>query len=271
MGNNNSISPEEKYCESIECPICLEEHTKYITLNCGHKFDYYCIQMHLYTKFIAKEKLNCPYCRVPICKKNINDLWNKWIIIDYKSDFFSKNIILNINKYLKLTKINKIEYNTDINFNTILMPLFFGKPAFLITPVVNDSNVLYNDKVVELSHLLSKYKTEHGETLENYNFIMDCYITDKKWRNFLTKINKLFKMNTFVNSDYNEKLKYSEYKIRLYINNVNNIKTLDNYYGSLDNKLHYYKNRKFKCIFKMFLIKNEYDFYLVNELHSIIY
>lgn len=274
MGNNNSICPAEKYCESIECPICLEDQSKYITLNCGHKFDYYCIQMHLYTKFLSAMDINCPYCRTPVSKKDVYNLWNKWIIINYKDDIFSKNIILNINNNLKFTKINEIEYNTDINLNTILMPIFHGKPIFLFSPIINDSNVLYNDKVVQLSYLLSKYKTEYGETLENYNFIMDCYITDKKWKKFLLKIKKCLNVEDIQKKpdvDFIEKLKYSEYKIRLYINNINNIKTLDNYYGRLDNKLHYFKNRKFRCVFKMFFIKNEYDFYLVNELHSIIY
>ena len=160
--------------------------------------------------------------------------------------------------------------------NKILIPLFDGKPIFLFSPVINDSNVLYNDKTVQLSHLLSNYKTEYGENLEKYNFIMDCYITDKKWQKFLLKISKLLnvenmKVNLEQDLDFIEKLKYSEYKIRLYINDINNIKTLDNYYGRFDNKLHYFKNRKFRCVFKMFFIKNEYDYFLVNELHSIIY
>lgn len=270
MGNNNSICPAEKYCESIECPICLEDQSKYITLNCGHKFDYYCIQMHLYTKFLAEQKISCPYCRETICKKDINNLWNNWIILNYKDDIFSKNTVLNINKNIKFTKINEIEYNTDVNLNTILMPLFHGKPVFLFSPVINDSNVSYNDKVIGLSHLLSKYKTEYGESLEKYNFIMDCYITDKNWQKFLFKINKFLKISD-TKSDFIEKFKYAEYKIRLYINEVNNVKTLDNYNGRFDTKLHYFKNRKFRCVFKMFFIKNEYDFFLVNELHSIIY
>jgi len=271
MGNNNSICPKDKYSTSIECPICLEEKTEYITLKCGHKFDYYCIQMHLYTKFLSGMCINCPYCVTPICKKDINNLWTKWIIINYKSDIFTKNNILNINKSLKLTKINEIEYNTHMNINTILIPLYNSKPAFLITPVINDSNILYNDKVIELSYLLSKYKTEYGETLEKYNFIMDCYITDKNWKNFLIKINKLFKIHTQCDYDYIDKLNYSEYKIRLYINDINKVTTIDNYYGKHYDKLHYFKNRKFKCVFKMFFIKTDYDIFLVNELQSIIY
>ena len=160
--------------------------------------------------------------------------------------------------------------------NSIFIPLFHGKPVFLFSPVINDSNVLYDDKVIQLSHLLSKYKSEFDENLENYNFIIDCYITDKKWKKFLLKINKILgidnmKTNLEQDLDFTEKLKYSEYKIRLYINDITNVKTLDNYYGKYDNKLHYFKNRKFRCVFKMFFIKNEYDFFLVNELHSIIY
>ena len=273
MGNNNSIYPTDKYIESIECSICLENHYKYIKLKCGHKFDYYCIQMHLYTKFLEKSNLDCPFCRTPICNKNLNDIWSKWIIINYKNDIFSTNTILNINNKLKLNKLNEIEYNTDMNINTILMPLYNGKPAFLLSPIINDSIVLYNDKVIELSHLLANYQSEYGETINKYNFIMDSYITDKKWKKFLLKISKLFNFNNSYNYDYdfNEKFLYSEYKIRFYINDINNIKTIDNYNGTYYDNLHYFKNRKFKCVFKMYFIRNDYDLFLINELHSIIY
>jgi len=271
MGNNNSICPAEKYNESIECPICLENHSKYITLECGHKFDYYCIQMHLFSKYSIDADINCPYCRSDISKKLKKLIWRKWLILNYKADAYSTNYILNINNNLKCTHINDIEYTTDVSYNTIFMPLFHGKPAFLISPVINDSNVLYKDKVIELSHLFSFYKTDYGETIDKYNFILDCYITDKKWHKFLSKICKSFNIETNTNLDYLNKVNYSEYKMRFYINDINNITTIDNYNGKYYNELHYFKNRKFKCIFKMYFVKNEFDFYLINELHSIIY
>ena len=223
MGNSSSIRPIKKNCESIECPICLEDHFKYITLNCGHKFDLYCIQMHIFLKYTNNLDINCPYCRTPISKKSINKIWNDWKIINYKYAIFSKNSILNINNKLNLNNINFIEYNTDINVNNILIPLFNGKPAFLITPIINDSNILYNDNVIRLSHNLSEYKSEFNESINKYNFIMDCYITDKKWMRFLNKISKSIKNKKYnieineVNYDCLEKIKYSEYKMRLYI------------------------------------------------------
>ena len=111
--------------------------------------------MHLYTKFLAQE-INCPYCRDTYFKKRyIIKLWKKWIIINYNNDIFSKNTILNINNNLKLNNINFI-LQYDININNILLPLFHGKPVFLVTPIINDSNVLYNDKVIQLSHLFIK-------------------------------------------------------------------------------------------------------------------
>lgn len=271
MGNKNSICPQEKYGESIECPICLEEHFKYITLDCGHKFDLYCIQMHVFLKYTNNSDINCPYCRTILSKKNLNNIWNNWIIINYKCDLFSKNSILNINNNLKFNKLNKIDFITDININRVLLPIYNNKPMFLVTPVINDSNVLHNDKTIELSHLLSNYKSEYGEHFNKYNYIFDCYITDKKWNKFLEKIYKNLKIKNINCIDFNEKLEFSQYKIRLYVTDKNNVKTIDNYNGQYFNNLVYFKNRKFKCVFKMYFVKNEYNLYLINELHSIIY
>ena len=36
-------------------------------------------------KFLEKSNLDCPFCRTPICNKNLNDIWSKWIIINYKN------------------------------------------------------------------------------------------------------------------------------------------------------------------------------------------
>lgn len=271
MGNNNSICPSERFDEFIDCPICLDTHSEHISLKCGHKFDYYCIQMHIYTRYISRLEICCPYCRTEIGKKTLQKIWNNWIIINHKSDLFNNITILNIDNSLKITKMNPIKYNTDINTSTIFMPLFHDKPVFLLSPIINDSAVLYNDRVTNLSNILSLYKSEYGESLSEYKFIMDCYITDKKWLKFLTKVNKLFAINLDNDLDYCEKFKYSEYKIRLYISDTKNVKTVDNYYGNYDDKLHYFKNRKFRCVFKMFFIKNDYDFVLINELQSIVY
>lgn len=271
MGNNNSVCPAEKYLESIECPICLEETSKYLTLNCGHKFDYYCIQMCVFTKYSNNQEINCPYCREIINKKTLGMIWKKWIIINYSCDIFSKNTVLNVDRNLKISKLNEIKFNCELINNNILIPLFYGKPVFLISPIINDSNVLYNDKVIELSTLFDFYKTEYGEQVEKYKYVFDCYITDKHWSKFLQKNKKIFDIENNSNIDFIEKYEYSEYKMRFYIGDINKVKTIDNYYGRFDNRLHYFKNRKFKCVFKMYFIHNDTDFLLINELHSIIY
>jgi hypothetical protein len=271
MGNNNSVCPLSIHEKSIECPICLEKHSEYITLNCGHKFDIYCIQMYLHLKYINNELFNCPYCRTNISNSILNQLWKYWIIIKYNFNLFSNNIILDLNyDIVRFIKFNKVDCVTDININQILIPIINGKPSFILSPTINDSNVSYNDRVVELSHLLSKYNTYYGEKIDIYNFIMDCYITDGKWSKFLSKINKKF-YNIRNNIDYNIKYNYSGYKIRFYISDINKVKTIDNYNGFYDNKLHYFKNRKFKCIFKMYFVKNDYNLYLINELKAIVY
>jgi hypothetical protein len=271
MGNSSSIRPIKKSCESIECPICLEDHFKYITLNCGHKFDLYCIQMHIFLKYTNNLDIECPLCRTLISKNILNIIWNNWIIINYKFHLFSKHIILNIDNSVKINKINEIDFITDINSNKILLPICQNKPFFFVSPIINDSNVLYNDKVIELSYLLSNYTSEYEEKFNKYNYILDCYITDKRWRKFLEKIYKILKISEKNCSDFNEKFNFSEYKIRLYVTNKENVKTIDNYNGYISNDLHYFKNRKFKCVFKTYFVKNDYNFYLINELYSIIY
>ena len=271
MGNKNSICPAEKYLESIECPICLDETSKYLTLNCGHKFDHYCIQMCVFTNYSNNLEVKCPYCRNSIDKKTMSKIWKNWVIVNYTCDMFSKNTIVNIDNNLKISKLNEIGFNTEVSDNTILMPLFFGKPVFLLSPVVNDSNILHNDKVIELSKFFDFYNTDYGEKIEKYKYVFDCYITDKKWNKFLLKNKKIFEIENDNKIDFVEKCEYSDYKIRFYINDTNKVKTLDNYNGRYDNKLHYFKNRKFKCLFKMYFIHNKSDFFLINELHSIIY
>ena len=194
MGNKNSICPSEKYLETIECPICLEDTSRYITLNCGHKFDYYCIQMHIFIKELKENEINCPYCRTTINNKILNEIWDKWIIVNFKYELFSNYTLYNINnKYLKISKLNQINFNS-LNFNSlnlnsfnselenynILIPLFSNKPAYLLSPTINDSNVLYDDKVISLSQMFENYITNFNEKIDSYNFILDCYIRDDK-------------------------------------------------------------------------------------------
>lgn len=255
----------------IECPICFEKTSDYITLNCNHKFCLHCIQTWLLSKYFDNPKVTCPYCREIMSKKIIKLVWENWVVINYKVDLFKKNNIFNITKALKISKISKIQYNMNMTFNNILIPLFCNKPGFLVSPIINDSNILHEDKFINLSHLLQFYKTQYNENIDKYNYILDGYITDKKWKGFLHKVNKNLKVQLNNNTDYNEKFNFSEYKIRFYISDINNITTIDNYYGFYDTKFHYLKNRKFKCLFKIFFIKGDCGLYLVNHLHSVIY
>ena len=76
---------------------------------------------------------------------------------------------------------------------------------------------------------------------------------NQKWDKKIKKCLNVEDIQKKPDVDFIEKLKYSEYKIRLYINNINNIKTLDNYYGRLDNKLHILKIGNFVAYLKCFL------------------
>ena len=106
MGNNNSICPkknnnsicpkknnissEEKYSEIIECPICLDKHSNYIILKCGHKFHKDCI--------IKWSNMNqtCPICRCIILKQKSLNIGEILIINKHSHSSF-----YNIKDYMK--------------------------------------------------------------------------------------------------------------------------------------------------------------------------
>lgn len=74
-----------------------------------------------------------------------------------------------------------------------------------------------------------------------------------------------------INSQLDRHIKSSNYKMRLYVSNINNIITIDTRDGSMFNSYVYKKNRGAKCLFKMFILKTEMDLYLINELCGIMY
>lgn len=272
MGNKNSICPSERYIENIKCPICFEDKSEFITLKCGHQFDYYCLQQHVYTKYINELEISCPYCRDKINNKVLNKIFNKWIIINYNENVFSKKNIYQVNKKLTISKINNLSMIPDYNNYQLYIPLFYNKPSFLLSPIINDSNVLYTDEVINTFEYINNYKTSYDEELDKFKFVFDCYITDKSWKKFLLRNNDLMDMTKINNQhDISKKIEYSEYKIRFYITDTKNVKTIDNYNGTFDNSLHYFKNRKFRCLFKMYFLKTIDNIYLINQLQSIIY
>ena len=67
-------------------------------------------EINLYTKFLSAMDINCPYCRTPVSKKDVYNLWNKWIIINYKDEMlgqynlFASEDIKKINIFARLIK-----------------------------------------------------------------------------------------------------------------------------------------------------------------------
>jgi DNA-directed RNA polymerase subunit RPC12/RpoP len=276
MGNcikyKKSIDTEE----IIECPICLDDTSNYITLKCGHKFDHFCIQMYLFSKNLKTILLFCPYCRTKIDLKTKTDILKRWIIINYNFLIYEQKVNV-INNKLNITKINKININ-NINFNNnnnteILLPLYnYYKPGFLISPIVDNFNILYNDSVIELSNQFNMLETDYNEKLCKLNMVFNCNITDIKWYNFLLKLYNKLEINDYNKEmDFIKKLNYSKYKIIFYIDRIENVKTIDNYNKSNHNKMLFYKDRKFQCIFKLYIYKNDNNFFLINKLYAIIY
>lgn len=271
------ISPLNYVDNEVECPICLEKTSKYINLKCNHAFDIFCIQKHVYYQIKINKEPSCPFCRDKINLKDLKKINKKWMLLNYDSIFFLQKKSFYINKNLYINKFASIKYNDILLNGTIYIPITNNStPSYYISPVIKDSILLTEpDEVLKISTHFNYNETEYGEKLEQYQYYLDGYIIDKSYHKFLKKF---FKSKYFTNEnpiikdfDLNEKTGYSNLKIRFYISNPKNIITINNELNIYHRGLLYNKNKDFKCIFKLYLLKTFNNIYLINELKSINY
>ena len=133
---------------------------------------------------------------------------------------------------------------------------------------------IYHDDLTSFFSQINNCETETGEILECYNYIIDCYITDKRWEKFLKSLKKKFEktyMKINENTDFMNKLEYSKFKMRCYVKDTNSVLTIDTYDGILHNKLVFKRNRKFRCNLKTYIVNDFNNIYLINEVMGIIY
>lgn len=271
------ISPLNYIDNQVECPICLEKTSKFINLKCNHAFDIFCIQKYVYFQLKKNIEPSCPFCRDKICLKDFKKINKKWMLINYDSLYFINKKTHNINKNLNISNFINIKYNNNLLDGNIYIPIINNStPIYYISPVIKDSILLSNnEEVINISKYFSYNETENGERLEQFQYYLDGYIMNKSYKKFLKKFFKskyfLSEKSVIKNYDLLEKIKYSNIKMRFYIVNPNDIITINNKMNKYNKGFLYNKNKEFKCIFKIYLLKTFNNLYLINELKCINY
>lgn len=247
MGNNRSrIIPIND-----ECPICYETNSNSIILNCGHNFDYVCLQTTFFEYFLNNKKPLCPLCRQLITPKTLKLIFKKIYIWDINpTDFFNKNTI-NLKFRPYISKIEKVIYNNDIS---CYLPCFkldnIDVPHFM-----------------HLDNIEFIHETFNNDLQRLYHMKIDCLLNNKKnyWYKFIKK-NKL-KDYIYNSSNFNEDYKHT---ITLYIKNINKVITYNERYGTINRGLYIY-DQPCTILFRTYLVKIFNYVYFINELYSICY
>jgi hypothetical protein len=271
MGNSASIEP----IKSFECPICFEETFEPIKLNCGHKFDKYCIQKYIYNEIINEYEIKCPYCRNNL---NINDLeliLKEWMFVNFIPNNWKQINTIELNKNDKIKYFTKLDFIYNISFiEKIIIPqLSNNLPFFITSPEINDISEFFEDDVIVLSEFFKNKKIKYSQDiLPYYSCGINCYMNYKnEWFYFLKKnLNKIKNIIDY-NIDFNEQYKYSKYKLKLYIKDPNDIIIINQLEGTMNKGIIIHKGQRCKCLFKMYFYTDHNNTFLINELFTINY
>lgn len=248
MGNNKSrITPIND-----ECPICYETNSNSITLPCGHKFDYICLQNTFFEPFINNKKTLCPLCRQNINIKTLKLIFKKIYIINIKpKDFVSRNTI-NLKFKPRISKINTYLDDSNIIYNlpcfkldNIDIPFFFhlDNIEFIFESFTNDLNAVFKMKI-------------------------ECLLKPKNsWYKFIKNNHNRLDNVLKYSSNINENPKQS---ICLYIKNPNNIITYNERFGTINKGFIIYE-QPCTILFRTYIVKTLDNMYFINELYSICY
>lgn len=258
MGNKSSrIKPI-----NTECPICYTTKTDMILLDCGHCFDYYCLQRACLEYINNNIEQTCPFCRTIISVKKLKLLYNNWLIESFKPTDWVQYNTQSVMSNLKITKYNKIDmHNENDEFlYYIIIPYYkhknMNKPLFFHSPLISRIEYAEDSILYDL-----KFNNE-------YICAIDCYIYNSRaWNNFIhTNFSILKNQLTHIGSQINS----SYIKMRLFIKNYNDIVVYNEQEGTY-RKGFYLLPQKCICLFRMYLIENTTDLYLINELYGILY
>ena len=187
MGNNNV----KKKILNHECPICYKNlNNKKIILECGHSFNYYCIQKHCITKYFKNIYPVCPLCNKIIKYKKIKTIFNKiYCLSNDPDEWYRKDII-------HPSKISKIKYQTFcfkdltvLNFSKF-DPYLQNNILYLYSPTLKSFEISKN---YLFDTLFYKSNINNFNSTPEFIFTIDCYYRERyiHWKRFIIKIIKL--------------------------------------------------------------------------------
>lgn len=261
------------YDNNSECPICFEKINNPILLSCGHSYDYFCIQNHCYNFILNNKKPFCPYCRKNITNKDILDICKNWSFINYKpNDWKNHNTFDLTKKKIKIKAINKVEFDYNLYDGNLFIPLNKNYyPFFLISPIIKNINLFFDDNIIMLSKNFDINYTNYNESISSYIYGVEGNLIDLQWYNFLKTNYNIITKNIKLSEDIINTIIISDNYIKCYISNPDNIIIIDLNLGSMTRGLIINNNKKCKFLFKIFFYEDYHTSYIINELYGIMY
>ena len=256
MGNKISNNPPLNEV----CPICYEEKEDNIILECGHKYDRYCIQRSCIEYINSNQEQKCPYCRKKISFNNIKKIFESWVISEYKPIHWMQYNTCFLKKNIKIVKLNAMLIKNNKCIYKIIVPYYkhnnFKKPLFFHSPDIYNIKIVQNDIISNDNNLNMKYQ-----------FAIDGMINSRNWCQFL-ELN--FKNRPFRNTNMYDVVKFSKNKMRFHITDLENMIVYNQRDGTMQ-KGFCILPQTCTFLFRMYIIIKHDDIYLINELYSILY
>ena len=257
-------------CFNNECPICLSpvDENDY-KLDCNHRFHLNCLQKAFYNNIIEGVISNsCPLCRKVINYYNIQSIYKKWTIFDYKPTEWCNKMSMDLS-LVNLQSIKFKKYDILKKQNSIIfLPIFFFKdvtshiniPLFIQSPPIKHFNITTLDS--------------NNEDLDFSLVIHGQFTYESNWYKFLStslKLKKKFRKNNTKYTEIYKHYKLSRTDIYFYVKDINDIETIDVQEGTIDKGFFFKKNRQVKFLFKTYIINTINNIYLINEMFKIMY
>jgi hypothetical protein len=246
MGNSKSkILPLNN-----ECPICYDINSNMLVLECGHSFDYICLQK-TYIDFLLNNTIClCPLCRCQLSIKEIKKIFKIMYINNiYPTEWKNRNT-LNLKNNIVFNNLSKITVKPNIylyiplyNVNKINIPCFFHLDNIIdIKEIQNDISNIFSSKI-------------------------ECIINNNNWEDFIKK-NKLEKYLLYSSNNISTNKKI----ITLYIRNKNKFMTFNQYDGTMERRLNIY-SRPATILFRLYFVFNKKlnQLLFINEMYGILF
>ncbi len=257
-----------------ECPISLDkiEPNNSSILSCGHQYNNYYLQVFCKDYLYEGKKLLCPLCRTQIKKKDYKKIFSNYKILNQSCEnFYQANILPIQDVYSFKIFLKTFNYINETGKHIkIFLPLysFNGINQSLILQL--KASKLKISTHSKLIYLNDNYKTEYGENVYKYNICIKADSKDKIWPFLLIKLLKKLKYNMADITSVDYDLKLSLKKIRLLLNDKDNIKTYDIVNGNIHEKF-VIKPYSALINFMPYFMKIDNSIILINKLFSLMY